>query len=138
MDYSKPSLIRLEGDPNQSVPGFNFNRNDFEDLIDNFTPLEDIPTLLGVSHPQLDKFCVAIYNQKFKQTYAMLLKRSELYYRKAMMSLSKSGNPSAIKLTSEFYVGLGKSNDEDSKITIVNVMPQVKSDAELVKEVDDE
>ena len=128
--YRKPSLLHPEGDPFQTAPGFSFNRNDFEDLIDNFTPFDDIPILLGVSHAQLDVFCDYIYNMKFKDTYDTLLRRSHLYYRKAMMSLSKTGNPSAIKVATEFYVGLGSLDKQDSHVTIINQMPQVESDAE--------
>ena len=49
MNYIKPSLLHPDGDPNQSVPGFSFTRNDFEDLIDNFTDTDSIPVLLGVT-----------------------------------------------------------------------------------------
>lgn len=126
--YVKPSLLHPEGNPFDTAPGFNFNRNDFEDLIDDFTPKDDVPILLGVTHSELNKFCSYVYNMNYNQTYEVLLKRSQLYYRKAMMTLSKSGNPSAIKIASEFYVGLGKTMDDDSRITIVNVMPNVDSD----------
>lgn len=128
--YKKPSLLHPEGNPYETAPGFNFTRDDFENLIDDFTPVNDIPVLLGVKDYELDKFCNYIYNMDFKPTYEVLLKRAQLYYRKAMMSLSKSGNPSAIKIASEFYVGLGKNIDDDSRFTIVNVMPSTQSDFE--------
>lgn len=126
--YKKPSLLHPDDDPSQTVEGFNFNRNDFEDLIDNFTPLEDIPLLLGVSHADLDRFCYDIYNMDFKHTFESLLKRAELYYRKSMMMLSKAGNPSAIKVTSEHYVGLGSSDKQSEHITFIGVMPDTQSD----------
>ena len=126
--YKKPSL--LHPGLNETVPGFNFDKNDFEDLIDNFTPKDDIPTLLGVSHPQLDIFCTSVYNMKFNDTYKMLITRAQLYYRKAMFSLSKSGNPTAIKIASEFYVGLGSTEGTKPHITIINNMPDVPSDVE--------
>ena len=118
----------------QTAPGFDFNRNDFEDLIDNFTPFEDIPILLGVTHAQLDVFCTYIYNMGFKDTYDTLLRRSQLYYRKAMMMLSKTGNPSAIKVASEYYVGLGAVDKQESHVTIINQMPDTLSDAERLAE----
>ncbi len=134
MEYKKPSLLHLEGDPYESAPGFNFNRNDFEDLIDNFTPLEDIPILLGVSHGELDTFCNYIYRTNFKVTYENLLRRSQLYYRKAMMSLSKSGNPTAIKVSAEYYVGLGTVDKSEQQIVFLNEMPDSPSDLDrLIK-----
>lgn len=134
MDYNKPGLLHPEGDPNQTVQGFNFNRNDFEDLIDNFTPFEDIPILLGVQHAKLDEFCNEIYNMNFKVTYDTLVKRAELYYRKAMFSLSKAGNPTAIKVSSEFYVGLGRVNENDNRITFIGMMPTAPSDVDSLKD----
>ena len=130
--YEKPSL--LHPGLNETVPGFNFDKNDFEDLIDNFTPKDDIPILLGVTHPQLDIFCMSVYHMKFNDTYKMLLKRSELYYRKAMFNLSKSGNPTAIKIASEFYVGLGNVEGSKPHITIINNMPDVPSDVDKLSD----
>ncbi len=132
-NYKRPSLIRPDGDPDQTAPGFNFTRNDFEDLIDNFTPFEDIPILLQVKHAELDDFCNHIYNMNYKQTYDNLLRRSEFYFRKSMMSLSKSGNPTAIKVSAEFYVGLGAVDKQEQKITFIGVMPEAESDMEKLK-----
>lgn len=137
MQYKRPSLLHPEGDPNETAPGFNFTRNDFEDLIDNFTPFEDIPLLLGVKHAELDEFCNYIYNMNYKTTYDVLLKRSELYYRKAMMMLSKSGNPTAIKVSAEYYVGLGAVDKSEQKITFIGVMPEAESDEEKLKKEQD-
>lgn len=132
-NYKRPSLINPEGDPNQTAPGFSFTRNDFEDLIDNFTPFEDIPILLGVKHVELDEFCNHIYNMNYKDTYDNLLRRSEFYFRKSMFSLSKGGNPTAIKVAAEFYVGLGAVDKQENRITIVNSMPEAESDLEKLR-----
>lgn len=135
--YVKPSLLHPEnwGDPNETVEGFNFNRNDFEDLIDNFVPFESIPVLLQVSHADLDVWCKAIYNMDFKTTYDVLFQRANLYYQKAMFMLSKSGNPTAIKVTAEYYVKLGAVDKESNNITFIGVMPQTESDEEKLKEI---
>lgn len=135
--YQKPSLLHPEGDPNQTAPGFNFTRNDFEDLIDNFTPFDDIPLLLGVKHVELDSFCSYIYNMNFKDTYDNLLRRSNLYFRKSMMNLSKSGNPTAIKVAAEYYVGLGAVDKQENKITFIGVMPESESDLDKLKREQD-
>ena len=135
MDYQKPSLLHPDswGDPNQSVPGFSFTRNDFEDLIDNFCAPEEIATLLQITPVQLDNFCHEVYNMDFKSTYRVLIQRANLYFKKAMLSLSKSGNPSAIKVAAEYYVGLGAVDKQDNKITIINAMPQTDSDVDKLK-----
>lgn len=133
MDYKKPSFLHPDGNPFQTVEGFDFTRNDFEDLIDNFTDEDTILTLLQISRPQLDKFCKEIYNMNYKETYQVLYQRAQLYYRKAMMLLSKSGNPSAIKVASEYYARLGGTNSDDNKITFVGVMPMSESDVELLR-----
>lgn len=132
MEYKKPRLLLPAGSPDESAPGFDFTRGDFEDLIDNFTPFEDIPILLGVTRPELDDFCNYIYRMKYKETYDNLLRRAELYFRKAMMSLSKSGNPSAIKVSAEYYVGLGAIDKNESKIIFMNNMPNADSDVDLL------
>lgn len=133
--YSKPSLLHPEGDPFETVQGFNFNRNDFEDLIDNFTAPEAIPILLQVSDADLNNFCKAIYNMDFKTTYDVLYQRAQYYYRKSMMMLSKSGNPSAIKLSAEFFAGLGKVSDNDNRITFVGLMPSSPSDVDKLDQI---
>ena len=135
--YKKPSLLHPEGDPNQTVEGFNFTRNDFEDLIDNFVAPEVIPILLQVSHAELDVFCKEIYRMDFKTTYDVLFQRANLYYQKAMFSLSKSGNPTAIKVTAEYYVKLGAVDKQDNHITIINSMPEAESDVEKLKRINE-
>ena len=62
-----------------------------------------------------------------------LLRRSNLYFRKSMISLSKSGNPTAIKVAAEYYVGLGAVDKQENKITFIGVMPEVESDVERMR-----
>lgn len=133
--YTKPSLLHPEkwGDPNQTVEGLNFTRNDFEDLIDNFAAPEEIAILLQVTPVDLDRFCNEVYNMDFKTTYQVLFQRANLYFKKAMFMLSKSGNPTAIKVAAEFYVGLGAVDKQDNHITIINSMPEAESDLEKLQ-----
>ena len=133
--YIKPSLLHPEkwGDPNQTVEGLNFTRNDFEDLIDNFAAPEEIAILLQVTPVDLDRFCNEVYNMDFKTTYQVLFQRANLYFKKAMFMLSKSGNPTAIKVAAEFYVGLGAVDKQDNHITIINSMPEAESDLEKLQ-----
>ena len=133
--YIKPSLLHPEkwGDPNQTVEGLNFTRNDFEDLIDNFAAPEEIAILLQVTPVDLDRFCNEVYNMDFKTTYQVLFQRANLYFKKAMFMLSKSGNPTAIKVAAEYYVGLGAVDKQDNHITIINSMPEAESDLEKLQ-----
>lgn len=134
MGFEKFSLLHPE-DKFKEIPGFDFTQNDFEDLIDNFTPIDDINVLLGVSPTDLDKFCKLCYNMNFKDTYDTLLRRANAYFRKAMFSLSKSGNPTAIKVAAEFYVGLGAVDKSEHKLVFVSNIPQdVKSDVEKLQD----
>lgn len=132
-NYKKPSFLHPDGNSFQTVEGFNFTRNDFEDLIDNFTDEDTILILLQITRPELDKFCNEVYHMNYKETYEVLYQRAQLYYRKAMMMLSKSGNPSAIKVASEYFAKLGGVNTDDNKITFVGVMPVSQSDVELLQ-----
>ena len=133
--YQKPSLLHPDswGDPNQTVEGCNFTRDDFEDLIDNFSAPEEIAILLQATPVELDKFCNEVYNMDFKTTYQVLFQRANLYYKKAMMNLSKSGNPTAIKVTAEYYVKLGAVDKQDNHITIINSMPEAESDVDKLR-----
>ena len=133
--YVKPSLLHPEkwGDPNQTVEGLNFTRNDFEDLIDNFAAPEEIAILLQVTLVDLDRFCNEVYNMDFKTTYQVLFQRANLYFKKAMFMLSKSGNPTAIKVAAEYYVGLGAVDKTENKITFIGVMPEDESDLEKLQ-----
>ena len=137
--YQKPSLLHPEkwGDPNQTVEGLNFTRNDFEDLIDNFCAPEEIAILLQVTPVELDRFCNEVYNMDFKTTYQVLFQRANLFFKKAMMNLSKSGNPTAIKVTAEYYVKLGAVDKQDNHITIINSMPEAESDLEKLQREQD-
>lgn len=137
--YQKPSLLHPEkwGDPNQTVEGLSFTRNDFEDLIDNFCAPEEIAILLQVTPVELDRFCNEVYNMDFKTTYQVLFQRANLFFKKAMMNLSKSGNPTAIKVTAEYYVKLGAVDKQDNHITIINSMPEAESDLEKLQREQD-
>ena len=134
--YIKPTFLHPDqwGDPNQTVEGLNFTRDDFEDLIDNFAAPEEIAILLQCSNTDLDRFCEEVYHMDFKTTYQVLIQRANLYFKKAMFSLSKSGNPTAIKVAAEYYVGLGAVDKSENKITFIGVMPEADSDLDkLIK-----
>lgn len=133
--YQRPSLLHPEkwGDPDETVEGINFTRGDFEDLIDNFSAPEEIATLLQTTPVELDRFCNEIYNMDFKTTYQVLFQRANLFFKKAMMMLSKSGNPTAIKVAAEYYVKLGAVDKQDNHITIINSMPEDDSDLEKLQ-----
>ena len=137
--YIKPTFLHPDqwGDPNQTVEGLNFTRDDFEDLIDNFAAPEEIAILLQCSNTDLDRFCEEVYHMDFKTTYQVLIQRANLYFKKAMFSLSKSGNPTAIKVAAEYYVGLGAVDKQENHITFIGTMPEAESDVDKLKILQD-
>lgn len=86
-------------------------QNDFEDFIDNFTPKDDIPKLMGLSISKLDELCHKWYNCKFADAYDTLMQRALYYDRKAFNNLAKSGNSTAISVVAKYFMKL----DEDDK-----------------------
>ena len=109
---------------NQVIDGFSFDQDTFENLIDYYTPLNDIPLILNVTGVQLDTFCKTIYGFDFKTTYDYLSRRSQFYTRKAFTQLAYGGNAAAIKVASESYMGLINGEDsKDSKVVIMGAIP---------------
>ncbi len=119
---------------NQSLDGFDFDRDTFEDLIECYTPQEQILSLLGISHYDMDRFCKKIYNMSYNEAYCFLLYKSDAHNRKAFNMLAKEGNQTAMKIVAEHFMKLGSIDKSDVKVQFVNDVPQVKSDAELLKE----
>ena len=109
---------------NKTVDGFAFDQDTFENLIDYYTPLNDIPVILNVGIAELDVFCKALYGFDFKTTYDILSKRSQFYTRKAFTTLAYGGNAAAIKVASESYMGLvNQEENRDQKVVIMGAIP---------------
>lgn len=121
---------------NQRMEEFDFDRDTFEDLIECYTPIDDIPVLLGVSKSDLDFFCKYIYNQDYKTAYGALLMKSNAHNRKAFNSLSKKGNQTAMKIVAEQFMGLGKIDNNEAPIQFICNVPAVKSDVENLSDSD--
>lgn len=111
---------------NMSVPGFSFDVNTFEDLIDSWTPMENIPKILGCRTDDLDVFCLKVYRMNFKETYVMLSAISDSLCRKAFSNLAKAGNPTAINIVSKHFMKLEEDKQQDLNIRIVNDLNQDK------------
>lgn len=122
---------------NQKMKEFDFDRDTFEDLIESYTPIDDIPVLLGVRKSDLDIFCKYIYNQDYKTAYGALLMKSNAHNRKAFNSLSKKGNQTAMKIVAEQFMGLGKIDNTEAPIQFICNVPNVKSDVEALGDSDD-
>lgn len=116
--------------PCKTVDGFWFDSYLFEDLIDNFTPEEDIPIVLRVNKTELDFWCNKVYNVPFHEAYVFLSKMALFYCRKAFTNLSKSGNNTAIKTVGEHFMKLGQDQaKKESIIPILTVMPTSGGDS---------
>ena len=116
---------------NQSLEGFDFDMDMFENLIDNFTPMEDIPLLLNVGKADLDYFCMRLYNCNFSETYDILSRRALYYDRLAFNNLAKSGNNAAINVVAKYFMKLDEQDKAKAlKIEVVNSIPNLRKDNE--------
>ena len=103
------------------VEGFDFDVDTFENLIDCFTPKENISVILGVSNHDLDNFCNIVYGMEFTEAYRTLISISDMFMRKAIQNLSVSGNPTALNLASKHMLKWEKdSQTQNVSIKIVN------------------
>lgn len=109
---------------NVVIEGFAFDSYTFEDLIDNFTPEEDIPLVLRVDKSDLDYWCMKVYNVPYHEAYVFLSKMGLFYCRKAFTQLAKSGNNTAIKTVGEHFMKLGQDQArKEAIVPILTVMP---------------
>ena len=96
---------------NIKLDDYDFDLNTFEDLIDNFTPIDDIPVILNCTVAELDRFCKTCYNgMSFREVYDYLFKRANYYNSKAFNKLSKAGNASCVGVVAKYFM---KLDDED-------------------------
>lgn len=109
---------------NVRIEGFSFDSYTFEDLIDNFTPEEDIPLVLRCDKSDLDYWCMKVYNVPYHEAYVFLSKMGLFYCRKAFTQLAKSGNNTAIKTVGEHFMKLGQDQAKrEAVVPILTVMP---------------
>ena len=112
---------------NKTVPGFDFDVNTFENLIDSFTPLESIPVILGTPRASLDNFCSIVYGMNYKETYNTLSSISDMWLRRALKNLAVSGNGKAIDIVAKHFMNLDDQKAKDGiNITIVNDLDKKK------------
>lgn len=110
-------------DPNRKnvkVPGFDFDVDKFENLISYFTPIENIPIILGCKHADLDRFCNKVYNMNFKEAYTTLSTITDYWCRRVVSNLAASGNTTALKTMTEHFMGLTENKNVGVNITVVN------------------
>lgn len=101
--------------------GFDFDVDMFENLIDWWTPKEEMPVLLRTTRYQLDRFCQIVYKMDFDTTYTFLSGLTTAIMRKTFSNLAASGNTTALNLTAEHFMKLKSSqNDKAVNIRIVN------------------
>lgn len=108
----------------KKVKGFEFDTNTFEDLLDNFTPMEDVHTILGITEADLDVFCKRAYGMNYKETYNALMSRAMFYNRKAFNILAKKGNQTAMNIVAKNFMKLEEEqNNAGLKIEVVGGIP---------------
>lgn len=113
-----------------SLAGFEIDKDEFEDYVENYQPIDGICSLLRYRHADLDNWCMLTYGLNLKDTYAHLLYLADHHNRKAMNSLAKQGNNTAIKVVVEHMMKMGSVSDNETKINFVCNVPNEKSDLE--------
>lgn len=112
--------------------GFDFDMELFEDLIDNFTPYDDIHVILNCTNADLDRFCNVCYNgMNFNEVFDYLVKRANYYNRKAFNKLSKAGNASCVGIVSKHFMKLEEEDKNKAlRIQICGNIPLNNNDKE--------
>lgn len=109
---------------NRFVEGFNFSTDDFEDLIEFFTPLEDIYAILGVSYKELDEFCRLAYGSNASKVYNDYLSLAFYFNRKAFVKLSRSGSATAMNIVASNFMHLNNnSNNNELAVSVSFDLP---------------
>lgn len=109
--------------------GFNFDVNEFENLIDCWTPQEKIPTILRCKHVDLDRFCMIVYNMNFNDTYNILSGISDAIMRKTLKGLAETGSTAAIQIVAKHFMKLKEEEDKKAiSITFLNDLNKEEQD----------
>lgn len=112
--------------PNKKIPGFDFDVDTFENLLDNFVPYDMVAKILRVSISDLDKFCHIVYNMKYSEAYNVLTGIADMFLRRSVKNLAHSGNGTALNIAKEHFMKLdSEKNDKPQKIVIVNDLKEV-------------
>ena len=112
---------------NAQIKGFDFDVDTFENLIDNFVPINNIPIILSgisrkkINEDDLDRFCNIAYGMKFKEAYQFLSGITDMYMRRVFKNLAASGNATAIAINAKHFMKLEDDQKNDAiNIRIVN------------------
>lgn len=122
IDYDAYRRNQVE---NKHPEGFWFDMDMFENLIDAWTPKEDVCTILQATHQELDAFCKECYGYDFDRTYSILKAISMMGMRKSVSTLAKAGNSSALVIAAKNFAELNDGgNDGQINITFKNDLPK--------------
>lgn len=114
---------------NARIEGFDFDVDTFENLISAFTPLENVPLILGVAEVDLDVFCRKAYGMTYREAYRKLIGVSDFWMRKAITNLAVAGNGSALNIASKHFMGLRDEEQKHSvQVTFVNDLDEEEQD----------
>ena len=106
---------------NMRVEGFYFDKDTFENLIDSWADINDIPIALDTPVEQLDIFCKVLYDKNYQDTYMMLRTISKIVARKCIDRLAKCGNATAVAISKNHFAQLIDDDGEKPiSITIKN------------------
>lgn len=91
--------------------GFPFDVNTFENVIDAYTPEDQVPVVLNCSLSTLNAFCNIVYKMPFTQTYRFLSGITDMYMRRSIKGLASSGNTTALNIAREHFLKLNSEQD---------------------------
>lgn len=106
---------------NWKPKGFDFDVDQFENLIDCWTPKDKIPVILKCSYSDLDRFCNTVYHLNYSETYNLLSGITDAYMRSTFKGLASNGNNTAMSIVAKHFMKLEDDEQKASiNLTIVN------------------
>lgn len=104
-----------------NIKGVTWDVNTFENLIDVWTPREDILLILDTNRDTLDRFCKAVYKHNFNDTYNILTGITDVFMRRALKNQATMGNASATSIVTKHFMGLKDDEDKNANVNITFV-----------------
>lgn len=118
---------RLEREGRDRSPeGFDFDADDIEQLVDSFTPKDEIPLILEATAKQMDEFCRIAYGMDWTLAYDRLFAKSMQLSRQMISYLAKEGHTKALEIVARNFMKL----DQDGKARSLRI--------QVVNDLDDE
>lgn len=121
MEHVKNYQEFMKGNRENWKPeGFDFDVDQFENLIDWWTPFDTIPIILNCDMKTLDDFCYKVYNMSYKKTYGYLLSLTNAFMSRTFKCLASTGNNTAMSIVTKNLMKLDEDKSQNVNITFLN------------------